>query len=110
MTRLGCILTLALAWVGLPWPARAQEVPRVKLTIQPLVPGDGGVVVENGIATASSSNGVLVVYGEAVLTAQQVAVNEQSGDVIADGDVRIQQGDELYVSQHIRYNFKTHQM
>jgi lipopolysaccharide assembly outer membrane protein LptD (OstA) len=101
---------LALAWVGLPSPARAQRLPEVKWTIQPLVPGGSGVVFQNGIASVSDTNGVLVKYGEAILTAQQVAVDYQSGDVIADGDVRIQQGDQLYVSQHVRYNFKTQQM
>ena len=34
----------------------------------------------------------------------------QTGEVVADGHVRIEQGDQIWVGEHIRYNFKTHQM
>ncbi len=29
---------------------------------------------------------------------------------MADGHVRIESGDQIWVGEHIRYNFKTHQM
>jgi LPS-assembly protein len=56
------------------------------------------------------TNGVLVRCGTAFLTADQVSVNQQSGEVIADGQVRIQREDQIWVGEHIRYNFKTRLM
>jgi len=38
------------------------------------------------------------------------AVNRQTGEAVADGNVRIEEGDQIWVGEHIRYNFKTHQM
>lgn len=55
-------------------------------------------------------NGAFVQYGEAVLTAQSASVNITNGDVVADGHVRIEQGNQLWVSEHVRYNFYTHQL
>jgi lipopolysaccharide assembly outer membrane protein LptD (OstA) len=56
------------------------------------------------------TNGAFVQYGEAVLTAESAAVNATNGEVVADGQVRIQQGDQLWASEHVRYNFYTHQL
>jgi LPS-assembly protein len=56
------------------------------------------------------TNGVLVRYGTAFLTANEVQVNKQSGEVSADGQVRIQSEDQVWVGEHILYNFKTGQM
>ncbi len=70
----------------------------------------GGVIYDVGTKTFIATNGVLVKYGEAVLTAETVTGNYESGQVSADGQVRIQQGDQLWAGEHIDYNFKTHQM
>ena len=32
------------------------------------------------------------------------------GRGVADGNVRIESGEQIWVGEHIRYNFKTHQM
>jgi lipopolysaccharide assembly outer membrane protein LptD (OstA) len=45
-----------------------------------------------------------------VLTADSATVNVQSGETVADSRVRIQQGDQLWAGDHIRYNFLTRQM
>jgi lipopolysaccharide assembly outer membrane protein LptD (OstA) len=71
----------------------------------------GRVEVDMATGLAVATNGVLVKYGNAVLTAQdRVAVNYDSGEVVADGKVRIQQGEQVWVSEHLRYNFKTRVM
>jgi lipopolysaccharide assembly outer membrane protein LptD (OstA) len=70
----------------------------------------GGVVYEFATGIATATNGVIVKYGGAVLRADQVAVNQQTGDVVADGQVRIQRLDQVWASEHIRYNFKTRRM
>ena len=46
----------------------------------------------------------------ATLIADSAKVNYQSGEVVADGHVRIEEGDQIWTGEHIRYNFKTHQM
>lgn len=71
---------------------------------------NGWVEFDTETRIATATNGVLVKYGAAVLTADSVAVDQASGEVQADGQVRIQQGDLIWVSDHINYNFKTHQM
>ena len=42
--------------------------------------------------------------------ADSASVDQQTGEVVADGHVRIEQGDQIWTGEHIRYNFKTHQM
>ena len=66
--------------------------------------GSAGAVeynFSNGLATAS--NGVVVRHGGVVLTADKVAVNQQTGEVIADGVVRIQGNGQYWSGEHIRY-------
>jgi len=111
MTRRPAIVSLALALLALPDPLQGQSQEEKEWSIVPLSnePGSGvDYDFQHGIATGS--HGVLVRYGEAVLTAQVVAVHWATGEVIADGDVRIQQGEQLWTSQHVNYNFKSHQL
>ena len=63
-----------------------------------------------GQTSATGTNGICVKYGGATLMADSATVNRQTGEVVADGHVRIEQGDQIWVGEHIRYNFKTHQM
>ena len=49
-------------------------------------------------------------HGETVLMADSASVNKETGEAVADGHVRIEQGDQIWIGEHIRYNFKTHQM
>lgn len=60
---------------------------------------------EKQIATAT--NGVMVRYGNGVLTAEAVRVNLATGDVSAQGRVRIQRDDQVWASEEVIYNFKT---
>jgi lipopolysaccharide assembly outer membrane protein LptD (OstA) len=62
--------------------------------------------------TATGTNGIYVNYnqGAAVLTADYAFVNTKTGDVDAEGNVRIESGDMLWVGESIHYNYKTHQM
>lgn len=113
MKRLGAILGLLLmvipAWnvswaeqsAGTPWSIESLEgnpsMPEMDFT--------------TGILRAT--NGVLVRYGQIVLTADEVrgvTTNHQLIEVVADGKVRIQQGEQVWASEHLRYNFLTHQI
>jgi lipopolysaccharide assembly outer membrane protein LptD (OstA) len=58
------------------------------------------------------TNGIYINFGQgaAVLTADSVVYNYNTSDVEADGNVRIETKDMLWVGEHIHYNFKTHVM
>ena len=103
MTQLRHLLTLAVWSVLWALTASAQQEP--SWTVEALSP-DGWVEMDRaGIATAT--NGVLVKFGDAVLTAERVRVDERSGEVEAGGRVRIQRDDQIWAGENIRYNFKT---
>ncbi|PYJ06462.1 MAG: hypothetical protein DME25_06610, partial [Verrucomicrobia bacterium] len=104
MTPLRTIFTLGLCWVALPWAGRAQPEPAWEITPYP---GEGLVEYDFATHLAHITNGMMVRYAGAILTADEATVNEQTGEVIADGTVRIQRDDQIWAGEHIRYNFKT---
>jgi lipopolysaccharide assembly outer membrane protein LptD (OstA) len=88
----------------------AQEQPSwVVRALKQIIPGapDGSVDIVGN--TAYGTN-VFVQYGDATLAADSARLDYPSGEVVADGHVRIEEGDQIWVGEHIRYNFKTHQM
>ena len=101
------MLTLALCVMALPGTLRAQQRPGWELEA---LNEQGWVEFNVQTGMGSGTNGVLVRYGSAFVTADQVSVNQQSGEVVADGNVHIQSEDQLWAGEHIRYNFKTRQM
>ena len=75
-----------------------------------IIPGrSAGSIMMQG-DTVIGTNGIYVKYGPTVLTADTASLNRETGDVVADGHVRIETGDQLWVGEHITYNLKTHQM
>jgi len=77
--------------------------------IQPL--SDNGwawLDYEKGLA--GGTNGMLVQYGGAVITADSVTVNKQTGEITADGGVRILRDDQVWVSEHFQYNVTTREI
>lgn len=110
MTRLPAIFLLAMGLLGSQCPLHAQQQQETKLEIEPLRPEGGGLVTDLTTGFTVATNGVLVKYGEAVLTAESATIDPSTGQVTADGHVRIQQGEQLWASEHVRYNYKTHQM
>jgi lipopolysaccharide assembly outer membrane protein LptD (OstA) len=91
----------------------AQEAPAWEVqALSKIIPGtvEGKMDYDPVNGTASGTNGVYIKYGNATLTADSASLNTQSGEVVADGHVRIESADQLWVGDHIRYNFKTRQM
>jgi len=105
------IAALALLCAVFPFAAWAEEPPTWDIqALNQVIPGVsvGSIMMQGD--TVIGTNGVYVKYGATVLTADTVSLDRQSGEVVADGHVRIETGDQLWVGEHIRYNFKTHQM
>ncbi len=91
----------------------AQESPSWEVqALSKIIPGtvEGKMDYDPTTGTATGTNGIYVRYGDAHLTADSAALDMKSGEVTADGHVRIESGDGLWVGDHIRYNFKTRQM
>ena len=107
MIRLRFILAIAISLRVLCTSLSAQQLQGWE--IDPLT-DDGYVEYDIHTGIAEATNGVRVIYGGAVLTADKVRVDSQTGETIADGNVRIQQAEQLWVGQHMNYNFKTQQM
>lgn len=110
LREMGCLAALlfvaasALAQPRAEWFIQSYN----RLTQQPSL--DAGVIYDFATKTVIATNGVLVRYGEAVMTAEKVAVDQETGWATAEGEVRIQQGDQLWASERVRYNFKTQQI
>lgn len=101
------MLALALCAVAFPGALRAQQQPEWEMEA---LTDQGWAEFDFQTGLGRGTNGVMVRYGSAFLTADQVGVNQQSGDVTADGNVRIQSEEQIWVGEHVRYNFKTRQM
>jgi lipopolysaccharide assembly outer membrane protein LptD (OstA) len=103
---------LLLLCLGFAWTAKAQlplPPPQQQWEIEALTT-NGSVIYSRTTGTVVGTNGVLVKYGNAVMVADTVSVNQGSGEAIADGGVRIQSDNMVWAGEHITYNFKTHQM
>jgi LPS-assembly protein len=58
----------------------------------------------------TATNGFYVKYGDSLLMADSGTFNQKTYEAVADGHVRIESGDQMWIGEHMRYNFKTHQM
>jgi lipopolysaccharide assembly outer membrane protein LptD (OstA) len=109
MTRLRFILAVASLLRVFCASVSAQQLQLQGWDIQPLTE-DGWVEYDLETGIAEATNGVRVIYGNTVLTADKVRLDQPSGETIADGNVRIQQAEQLWVGQHMTFNFKNQQM
>ncbi len=112
MRKLRIIVLLALLFAIFPFVAPAQEQPSLVVeALNKIIPGapEGHVDYDWATGKASGTN-LFLQYSNATLIADSATLDNQTGEVIADGHVRIEQGDQVWVGDHIRYNFKTRQM
>jgi LPS-assembly protein len=113
MRKFPAIAAFAFLCVIFPLAAQAQDQPAWEMwALHEIITNSPEGKVEFDLAnnTASGTNGFCIRYGGAVLMADSATVDRDTGEAVADGHVRIEQGDQLWVGDHIRYNFKTHQM
>jgi lipopolysaccharide assembly outer membrane protein LptD (OstA) len=113
MRRLPAIYALVFASVLLSLTARAQmELPWVVKALDRVLPGGvhGEVTYDPNTEISRGTNGVYVQRGSVVMTADSASVEWKSGQVVADGHVRIESGGQIWMGEHVRYNMNTHQM
>ena len=106
---------LALIFLGgiLALTAIAQEEPSWEMeALSRIMPGTtvGKLEYDQINKTWNGTNGVYVSYGKETLTADSATWDMATGEVAADGHVRIESGGGLWVGDHVRYNFKTRRM
>jgi len=109
MTRLPIIAATALFFVLVCLSVDAQQLTS-DLIVRSLNGTGAEFEVNRRNNTVGGTNGMLVEYNGTVLTADSVFVDKNSGDAIADGNVHIQQGDQVWVGNHASYNLITHNL
>src|SRR5436190_19592592 len=106
MTRLRVILTFAALCSALPFAFAAQaQTNEDKIET---ISGDFYYDVRTDVATYT--NGVQLKWNNAELSADHAWVNTKTGDTTAEGRVRIQRDNQVFVGERMQYNFKTKQM
>lgn len=113
MNRLGALLLL----ISCLWGVRAATAaegsaaapetdPQDLLEIRPLNP-DFHFDYDLRTGVASATNGVQVVFRDAVLTAQRIQLDQETGEAIAEGAVNLTRGPQTWLGERVRYNFRT---
>ena len=103
MRKFPAIVALAFLCAILPLAGWAQEQPSWEVwALNRIIPGAPEGTIDFGLSdnTASGTNGICIRYGATVLTADSASVNRDTGEAVADGHVRIEQGDQLWVGDH----------
>jgi LPS-assembly protein len=87
--------------------ARAGDSEPAALDIQSLSGEPLDWNLTNGVITAPD---VLVKYGDTVMTARRAVIYTNTGDIYADGNVRIQREDMTWIGESGHYNYQTGQI
>ncbi len=113
MRRFPAITLLIFIAAMAPVIVSAQQQPGfVMEALHDLLPGapPGAWIYNLATQSARGTNGVFLSYGDATLIADTVNLNQETGEATADGHVRIEQAGQIWLGDHIDYNFKTRQM
>jgi lipopolysaccharide assembly outer membrane protein LptD (OstA) len=107
MRNLSRVAAAAFAFIMLVRAAWAQEQPTLHIEA---FGTEGRLIYDVDKNTATATNGVVVRYEDAVLTARQVSFQRDAHEVTAEGDVRLQRGTEVWLAEQLSYNFLTRQI
>src|SRR5688572_13356345 len=102
MPKLRFIVQFLLCWCALSAVTRAAEPAAFIIETD-----QDSLEFDLNTGTVSYTNGVTVRYGDAILSARKARLNQESGDMLAEGAVRLQQGNETWYGERIEYNFKS---
>jgi len=119
MTKFPAIILALIVCVATFLPKASAQQEEIKpdedivvKALSDILPGsvEGRVMYDFASGTFAATNGIYVNYnhGAVVLTADAASLDTKSGDVEADGHVRIESSDMLWMGEHIHYNFRTH--
>src|ERR1700677_4913681 len=100
MIRFPAIALLFLLAAMAPAIVSAQEQPNLVLeTLHDILPSAPVGSWESDLLSQISrgTNGVFISYGDTTLSADNVTVNQQTGEANADGNVRIEQAGQLWL-------------
>ena len=89
--------------------ALAAEAPQQHWTLE-AANGLGWAVYDPDTGLFHGTNGVIFTYDGAYVTADSMTVKQDTDQVFADGNVRIQQREQLWIGEHIVYNWVTGQL
>ena len=95
------VIVLILLFAG------ASCLRAAQLTNQWSFAGSGDVSLSERTGIATATNGFKVLYGEVSLSADYGMVNTKTGDSVAQGNVRIERGAQVWQGERIEYNFET---
>lgn len=104
--KLWRLLLIGLALAVVAPLSRAADA---ELTVEALDP-KGEFEYDLTTGMASASKGVLVRYGDALLTADRVQINQSNAVVQAEGHVRIVREGQTWTGDKLGYNFKEHSL
>ena len=108
MTKLSLLFAVLMFWASSGW---TQTPPPEKVVEIFASNGETDYFETNGMTMAVATNGVVVKYGEdTVLSADRASINQTTGDIFADGSVRLQRDNQTWIGEHLHYNFKTSEM
>jgi len=109
MIKLSLLFTVLMLWALSGWtqaPASPEKVIEIFANN-----GEADYFETNGMTMAVATNGVVIKYGEeTVLSADRASINQTTGDMFADGSVRLQRDSQTWVGEHLHYNYKTGEM
>src|ERR1051325_54692 len=103
MLKLRAIVLLLVCLGGLSAATRAAETNLWVIEAEQ----DYSLTFNLSEGTITYTNGVVVRYGTAVLSAHKARLNQDSGEVLAEGSVRLQEDNKVWYGERIEYNFKT---
>lgn len=96
-----------LAWIGAVaagcWTLEAQQRQDLEL----LGRDDDSAFDYQPDGSFSGTNGMILKYGSATLSADRVSGNQVNGSVVAEGSVLLQRGTNVWTGQRLDYNYLT---
>lgn len=104
LARLNCLLVL---WLGATLCLEAAEEEEL-IEIEAVKPGEINYDYTAGVATAT--NDFVVRYKGAVLTAQRGQVDQNTGEVFAEGSVILESENAVWRGDRLHYNFLSKQI
>jgi LPS-assembly protein len=114
MIKISSILALIVTIALLAFSTAAQETPGITVLslsqVLPGLPDAGKLDFDPHTGTWTGTNGVYASNGNTTLTADWATLNQRTGEVSAEGHVKITSGGRVWMGEHITYNFKTRQM